>query len=350
MTAGESRLALDRVAGDGSANLLLSSATALCSPLCIASGRVPLTIAWLEGAGFEVRWVRSLQLQRAQIDGLWESLIPTISQRRVDVATASLTAGPAALLGLRRPAVDASATSHLLALKGSADPLARGEGTLRSRLGAPNILTSLIHTPDTSEDLLRELQLLLPRTDELEKFWHAMHTGGTRDNSLPLDLSGDDPPPPITALIVGLRLRARLLARFADGASATFASTIGEISSAVDRDLEVAQQSDPTDPLTALARYRATFEPQRDRLLRAVAADVTTAGLDESRRLACAGYAQLESMAAGEPFDLEVLTARLSGAGVVPNTWERVVLASEWATPSPQLRGRELAQRTNSPD
>jgi hypothetical protein len=211
-------------------------------------------------------------------------------------------------------------------------------------------LTSLIHTPDTSEDLLRELQLLLPRTDELEKFWHAMHTGGTRDNSLPLDLSGDDPPPPITALIVGLRLRARLLARFADGASATFASTIGEISSAVDRDLEVAQQSDPTDPLTALARYRATFEPQRDRLLRAVAADVTTAGLDESRRLACAGYAQLESMAAGEPFDLEVLTARLSGAGVVPNTWERVVLASEWATPSPQLRGRELAQRTNSPD
>lgn len=338
--AGESRLALDRVAGDGSVKLLSSSATALCSPLCVASGRVPRAITRLKSVGFEVRWMRSLQLRRTQIDGLWERLIPTISQRRVDVANAMMTAGPAVLLGLRRPTADANATSYLLDLKGSADPLAREEGSLRSHLGAPNILTSLIHTPDTSEDLLRELQLLVPRADELEEFWRAMHTGGTRGNSLSLNLSGDDPPPPITALIVGLRLRARLLARLADGASAAFARAIGEISATVDRDLEAAGQSDPFDPPTALARYRATFEPQRDRLLQAVAADITTADLDESRRLACGAYDQLESMAAGEPFDIEALTARLKSAGVVPNAWERIVLASEWATPSPQREGR----------
>lgn len=350
MTAGESRLALDRVAGAGSVKLLSSSATALCSPLCIASGRVPRAITWLRSVGFEVRWMRSLRLQRAQIDGLWERLIPTISQRRVEAANAMLTAGPAVLLGLRRPMADANATSYLLDRKGSADPLAREEGSLRSHLGAPNILTSLIHTPDTSEDLLRELQLLVPRIDELEEFWHAMHTGGTRGNSLPLDLSGDDPPPPVTALIVGLRLRARLLARLAGGASAMFAGAIGEISSAVDRDLDAAEQSDPFDPLTALARYRATFEPRRDRLLRAVAADTTAADLDESRRVACGAYAQLESMAAGEPFDFEVLTAGLKAAGIVPNAWERIVLVSEWVTPSPQRGGCELAQRTNGPD
>jgi len=344
VTAGESRLALDRVAGAGSVKLLSSSATALCSPPCVASGRVPRAITWFKSVGFEVRWMRPLRLQRTQIPELWESLLPTISQRRVDVASALLTAGPAVLLGLRRPTANANATSYLLDLKGSADPLAREEGSLRSHLGAPNILMSLIHTPDTSEDLLRELQLLVPRTDELEEFWRAMHTGDTRGNSLPLDLSGDDPPPPITALIVGLRLRARLLARLADGASAAFARVIGEISSAVDRDLEAAERSDPFDPLTALARYRATFEPQRDRLLRAIAADVTTADLDERRRLACGAYVQLESMAAGEPFGFEVLTARLRSAGVVPNTWECIVLASEWVTPSPQRSGRELAQ------
>lgn len=348
MTAGESRSALDRVAGDGSVELLSSSAMALCSPLCVASGRVPRAITWLVAAGFEVPWVRSLQLQRPHIDGLWERLIPTIPQRRVDVVTASLTAGPSALLGLRRPAVDVRATDHLLEIKGSANPVAREEGSLRSHLGAPNMLTSLIHTPDSSEDLLRELQLLVPRTDELEEFWRAVQTGGTHDNSLPLDLSGDDPPPPITALIIGLRLRARLLDRLADGASVTFARAIGEISSAVDRDLEAAEQSDPFDPLAALARYRATFEPQRDGLQRALAA-ATTADLDESRRLACGGYAQLDSMAAGEPFDLEVLTATLKGAGVVPNTWECVVLASEWVTPSPTQRRGASSGNGRSP-
>lgn len=336
MTSVASRSALDRVARNEAAELLARAATLLCSPLCVASGRVPRVVSWLATAGFEVPWLRRQQLQRAQIDSLWEELIPTISRRRVEVVTASMTAAPAVLLGLRHPAADVTATELLVGMKGSADPGARGAQTLRSHLGAPNLLTSLVHSPDTPAHLLRELQVLLPRSEDLVRFWRVMHSGASRDTTLPADLTGEDPPPAVTALIVGLRLRYRLLERLADGASGALAQAVGEAFSTVGRALTAAEQSDPFSPQAALTRYRAGFEPHQPRLHRAVRLDADLGHITRARLLACAGYAELDLLAAGEPFDLDLLTAGLQGAGVVPTRWEHVVLASEWVTqPNP---------------
>lgn len=229
---------------------------ALFSPLCVASGRVPRAVVWLRTAGFEVPYVRSLRLRREHVLGLWAHLIPRLPRRRVDVVTESLTAGPSALVGLRYPAGEVSAAEHLSAIKGSADPTRRRVGSLRSQLGAPNLLTSLVHTPDSPEELLRELRVLLPRRDDLEEFWRAQWNGtGLDENSLPPFVSGEDPPPPIDALVVGRRLQDRL-------------------------------------------------------------------------RREGAAHEQLESVAAGEPFDLDVLTDALASSGIALNVWERVVLAS----------------------
>jgi hypothetical protein len=231
---------------------------ALFSPLCVASGRVPRAVAWLRTAGFEVPYVRSLRLRREHVLGLWAHLVPRLPRRRVDVVTESLTAGPSALAALRYPAGEVSAAEHLSAIKGAADPARRQESSLRSRLGAPNLLTSLVHTPDSPEALVRELEVLLSH-DELEEFWQAQRNGTALDeNSLPRFVSGEDPPPPIDALAVAQRLQ--------------------------------------------------------DRLRRAGAAD--------------AAHEQLESIAAGEPFDLDVLTNALASSGIALHVWERVVLAS----------------------
>jgi hypothetical protein len=192
--------------------LLANSTMAMFSPLCVASGRVPRAVTWLLAAGFEVPCVFSLQLHRKHVVGLWAHLIPRLPQRRVDVVIEALTAGPSVLVGLRRPSGEVSAAEHLSEIKGSADPSVRHESSLRSYLGAPNLLTSLVHTPDGPEDLLRELQVLL-RGDELDEFWQALRTGPALGaDSLPSFVSGEDPPPAIDALVVALRLRARLLA------------------------------------------------------------------------------------------------------------------------------------------
>jgi nucleoside diphosphate kinase len=335
VTAVENRDVVQRVAGAASAGLLSSSALALFSPLCVASGRVSRALAWLLAHGFEVPWMRLLQLERAQVHGLWESLIPTVSPRRVDVVTESLVAGPSFLVALRHPTAVPSATAYLRALKGPADPTARPEVSLRTHLGAPNLLTSLVHTSDAPGDLTRELQVLVPRVDELEELWRALRVGACRGDSPPPAVSGDVPPPPVAAFLVGLRLRARLLDRLADGASPSLARVLAEVAPRVGRDLEAAERSDPFDPMAGLAYHRRTLRSQRHLLLRAVESDGPTSPPDEHRRLLCRAYAELEAMAEGKAFDLQELTTSLGAMGTPLSTWERVVLASEWATPSP---------------
>jgi Nucleoside diphosphate kinase len=265
-----SRPELQRVAGGAHAALLASSTIALCSPLCVASGRVPRAAEWLVTAGFEVRHVRSLRLRREHVEGLWAHLIPHLPRRRVDVVTEALTAGPSALVGLRYPAGEVSAAEHLSELKGSADPARRHERSLRSHLGAPNLLTSLVHTPDDPDELLRELEVLLPDRDEREAFWLAQWNGPALDkNSLPPFAFGANPTPPIDAFVVAQRIQARLLADDA-----------------------------------ATSRRGDTYRRARE---------------------------QLAAVMTGDPFDLDVLTA-----GIDVTVWERIVLASECAAPSPR--------------
>jgi hypothetical protein len=57
------------------------------------------------------------------------------------------------------------ATVRLAEVKGPADPVGRAAHTLRSRLGSPQKLLALVHSPDEPLDLLREVALLSRHND-----------------------------------------------------------------------------------------------------------------------------------------------------------------------------------------
>ncbi|WP_273654498.1 nucleoside-diphosphate kinase [Cellulomonas fimi] len=339
MTAATSRATVERGAAPAATGLLSRSAFALFSPLCVASGRVPRALAWLEERGFEVACTQTLQLGRAHVDGLWERLIPTVAPRRVQVVADAMMAGPSLLVAFRHPGAATAATARLRALKGSADPAARPEHSLRTHLGAPNLLTSLVHTPDTPEDLVRELEVLVPGVDEREEVWRALGDGASGGRSMRPVVPGEVPPPPVAAFVVGVRLRARLLDRLLDrsaqGALPALGGLVEDMAREVDREREAAERSDPFAPLAALARHRETLSPQRHRLEHALGPEGPASAVDEQCRLLSRAYAELEAMEEGEPFDLPLLTACLDRTGIPLTTWERVVLGSESLTPSP---------------
>jgi hypothetical protein len=302
--------------------MLTGSTMALFSPLCVASGRVPRAVTWLAAAGFEVPYIRSLGLKPRDVMSLWEHLIPRISRRRVDVVTEALTAGPSALVALRRAPGAVTAAEHLSKIKGSADPSRRQEQSLRSHLGAPNLLTSLVHTPDSPEDLLRELHVLLPHRDDQAEFWLALRdAAGLDENSLPSFVSGADPRPAVSAFVVGLRIQARLLDGLAGGATPTAAREIGLLTAEVLSDLEAAESGRCLPPRAGA---------RQDRLRRLVPDSDAIPD-----RHACLAFAQLESVVRGDPFDLDALTTAIEGSGAALHIWERIVLLSESVVPSP---------------
>ncbi|WKX74003.1 nucleoside-diphosphate kinase [Streptomyces sp. XD-27] len=209
--------------GDRTTEILHRSALMLVKPDGMATGKLKVIRDFLQGHGFSIIGAELFHFNRHTGRELWRHQHTLATLDRLAVNDIVLQAGPSLLLLLRSHGDHAvPATVHLSSLKGKADITQQAADSLRSVIGRPNRLCSMIHCADEPADLVRELNLLA------------------------------DPEP-----------RKRLLARLADGAPAAADEEIldhvlhsGEFGGTVlDRDAAVQR-------ITQAVRDRAATRPE----------------------------------------------------------------------------------------
>ncbi|WP_019633417.1 nucleoside-diphosphate kinase [Actinomadura atramentaria] len=135
----------------------------VCKPDAVAGRRIRPTLAALTDAGFAVAASFAFRFTPLLTREVWRYQFNIASWDRADVVDLLLPGGDSLLLLLAdRRWTDGAlpAACRLAAMKGNADPAARGPGALRSLLRGPTTLFNFLHTADEPADVVRELALL----------------------------------------------------------------------------------------------------------------------------------------------------------------------------------------------
>ncbi len=147
--------------GDRTTEILHRSAFMLVKPDGMATGKLKAIRDFLEGHGFSIVGAELFRFNRHTGRELWRHQHTLASLDRLAVNDIVLQAGPSLMLLLRRRGDHSlPATVHLSSLKGKADITQQATDSLRSIIGRPNRLCSMIHCADEPADLVRELNLL----------------------------------------------------------------------------------------------------------------------------------------------------------------------------------------------
>ncbi|MEU8925991.1 nucleoside-diphosphate kinase [Kitasatospora sp. NPDC048545] len=180
--------------GDATTEVLHRSALMLVKPDGLATGKLKVIRDFLESHGFSIIGAEMFRFDRHTGRELWRHQHTLATLDRLAVNDLVLQAGPTLLLLLRRHGDHAlPATVHLSSLKGKADITQQAADSLRSVIGRPNRMCSMIHCADEPADLVRELNLLAdpeprkrlitrladgaPGTDDRETLDHVLNSG-----------------------------------------------------------------------------------------------------------------------------------------------------------------------------
>jgi nucleoside diphosphate kinase len=154
------------VFGEGFVPGMWRSALLILKPDGLVAGKLRPTSTFLQDRGFRVVLTKRVFLGGHRWREMWRYQLTTATLDRLAVNECFLAAGPSLLLLLRHDAEDTlPATVRLAGLKGSADPLSRAPGTLRSTLGQHNRVLSYVHAADEPADLIRELGVLFDASE-----------------------------------------------------------------------------------------------------------------------------------------------------------------------------------------
>ncbi|MFF4104008.1 hypothetical protein [Streptomyces sp. NPDC001903] len=163
-----------RALGDRWATALQRTALLTLRPDGIAHGALDGTLAHLTGHGLDVIAAHPVRYGANRARELWRYQWNAATADRLAVTREVLDAGDGLLLVCFAAGPLATPASSLLArTKGSALPEARRPEDLRTRLGAPNRVLTLVHAADEPADVLRELPIVLSRTDQAAT-WQAV--------------------------------------------------------------------------------------------------------------------------------------------------------------------------------
>ncbi|MBT2468897.1 hypothetical protein J7E97_13675 [Streptomyces sp. ISL-66] len=160
--------------GDQWATALQRTALLTLRPDGIAHEALDGTLAFLAGQGFDVIAAHSVRYGANRARELWRYQWNAATADRLAVTREVLDAGDGLLIVCFAAGPLTTPASSLFArTKGSALPEARLPGDLRTLLGAPNRVLTLVHAADEPADVLRELPIVLSRTDQAAT-WRAV--------------------------------------------------------------------------------------------------------------------------------------------------------------------------------
>ncbi|MBT0770050.1 hypothetical protein KIH74_14015 [Kineosporia sp. J2-2] len=132
-------------------------------PDALAGRRVEAALRTVRGNGFTVVAATTLRFTPLLTREVWRYQFNIASRDRADVVDLLLPCADSLLLVLRDtrwcPGSALPAACRLAALKGPADPAARGPADLRTALRGPTTLFNFLHTADEPADVVRELAL-----------------------------------------------------------------------------------------------------------------------------------------------------------------------------------------------
>lgn len=138
----------------------------LCKPDAVIGRRLQPCLQWLAANDFRIVAARCGRPDRHLARALWTQPWRHASRERRILADLLCGLADALVLVLTPGTDTVAATAALTAAKGPADPRARTPGQLRETLGDFGYLLNLVHTPDDSADLIRELAIYF---DELTR-------------------------------------------------------------------------------------------------------------------------------------------------------------------------------------
>ena len=132
----------------------------IVKPDGVASGRMGLIIAHIEGAGFRVRATRLVQLSRAQAEAFYavhrgRPFYPDL--------VAFMTSGPCLPMALERD----DAVAGFRAAIGATDPAEAAEGTIR-KLYAESKGRNAVHGSDSDENAAREIAFFFAEAERAD--------------------------------------------------------------------------------------------------------------------------------------------------------------------------------------
>lgn len=155
---------------------LHSYALMIIKPDGLATGKLEPVLHHVRAQGFAISVIREFRMTRHHWRELWRYQLNAASLDRLAVADAFLTDQTALLVIVHDAKQEAApATVRLTALKGSPSPRGRDEHTLRSLIGQTNRVLSFIHVADEPADLLRELGIILSRSERRQMVGRLGH-------------------------------------------------------------------------------------------------------------------------------------------------------------------------------
>ncbi|WP_405710604.1 MULTISPECIES: nucleoside-diphosphate kinase [unclassified Streptomyces] len=279
-----------------------NSGFVLFSPDATGSGRQWPALRYLDTLGIRIKGVALPRPTSEQIAALYGKNRRDRAPEAEDLLVDRLfAAGPSLACWLVSDHLDTpSLTDTLRALKGPSDPAACHPGHLRHVLGAENRLMNGVHSSDSLEEALAELDAL--GVTEFEAFpGPGDEAAGTR---------------PASALAVACHVRRRIL-------DAALDVPVPEAHSLQNQAEELAgRRIKPAGVLTSLS---ALWDRQH------AAVEATGVG---NRRAVIDCLAQVTE-ACSVRFDADILTAAAAPYGVTPSGWEDLVLRCQATTGVP---------------
>lgn len=298
-------------------------AMALLTPGSFAAGQARSALDLLAAEGYEPAYAQFVSFDRERVSRMWADSLPAVEpDRRVVIYDLLMSAESllVVLVSTTGPP-GLGAMDRLAERKGHSDPARCHPTDMRTRLKAANRVINMLHTPATTDDMMRELAILLTG-DDLATAWRAAAAGRA------VRLEGP-------FLEVGRRWCANSVGHVATAVRFRLADALAAESRAFDdwrercrREWEWVSQRAPTDPRAVIAGYRGAFP---DRLSAPPSpAPATLSGTGRARLLA---LHMMDALVHGDGADVEQLREALAHACCAVDLWEWVVLASTAVSP-----------------
>lgn len=310
----------------------------MLTPGTFAAGQARSALDLLAAEGYESAYAQLVSFDRERVSHMWADSLPAVDpDRRVVIYDLLMSAESLLVVLVSTTGPPGScAMDRLAERKGHSDPAKCHPTALRTRLKAANRVINMLHTPATTDDMMRELAILLTG-DDLATAWRAAAVGRT------VRLEGP-------FLDIGRRWCANSVGHVATAVRFRLADALAAESRAFDdwrercrREWEWVNQRVPTDPRAVITGYRGAF-PDRLPALPSPA-PATLSGTGRARLLA---LHMMDALVHGDGAGVEQMREALAHACCAVDLWEWVVLAS--TAVSPGARSEPTGARSSSPD
>jgi hypothetical protein len=290
------------------------------TPACLQEGRLLEGLDYLDAADCVVTHLRRVRLDGQRVRRIWGPQADEFTAERWDVALRMFAAGPAALALVAEPGWKGrggSLAERLKELQGSPDPELLERHSLRARLGAHNKVNNLLHVPEGTEAMVRELAILLS-PERLPALWRAaMEARPLADREhIARALAPSSAVGSVCTLHNAVRLRWRALVEAEELAGE---APVGVRESLRDSSQWLGRSSLAGAPL--LAAWRRERPGDRFGIL-------LSAWLGPDEALSRA-MLSVDAVLYGEPISAPALEHDLAAAELDPDEWELVSLTTE---------------------